>query len=159
MCRRRHGCSGPVRDLLISLRIEKHWKALAILIGVASAFDFWDHVSRPGQPFAEAPYAWFGFTAASSISVWLVAFSTSRLLGRLPIPSLAADTAGVGLGIAAHLLVTGYLWDRIFWNGGLHFDAVALPVAVSCLLYLVFRGAFAAAASLYSRVGSKGDEQ
>ena len=149
MRRRRHGRGGPVRDLLIPDTIAKHWKALAVLLGIASAFDYWDHVSRPGQAFAEAPIAWFGFTLASTATLLLAAFSTARLLGRTRVPQLVADTVGVAFAIAFHLLVAGPLWDRLFWTGKLYFDALALPVVAGTALYLLFRGAFAAVSRLF----------
>ena len=112
-------------------------------MGVVSAFDYWDHISRPGDSFGEAPVAWLAFTLAATVTLWIASIVSAKLLGRTGIPQLVADTLGMGLAIALHLLVTGPLWDRVFWTGQLYFDAVVMPVLVACALYLLFRGAFA----------------
>ncbi|QIQ87323.1 hypothetical protein [Erythrobacter sp.] len=122
--------------------LASHWFWLFALVGVSTAFDYWDHVSREGSPFAAAPLAWFGFTLASTVTLCALARGLAWLLGKLPVPQLAADTAGVALAIAAHLMLTGPLWSRALWSGAVPFDPPGLPVLAGALTYLFYRGLF-----------------
>ena len=116
-----------------------------------SAFDYYDHISRPGSAFAQAPALWLGFTAMSTASLIGIAYGAAQLGGRLAVPALATDTAGVALAVAAHLLITGPFWGRVLWEGNLVFDAVAMPVLVATIASLGFRLLFAAALRLAPR--------
>jgi hypothetical protein len=122
--------------------LASHWFWLFALVGVSTAFDYWGHVSREDSAFAAAPFAWLGFTLASTVTLCALAWGLAWLLGKLPIPQLAADTAGVALAIAAHLMVTGPLWARALWGEGMIFDAPGLPVLAGALTYLFYRGLF-----------------
>ena len=128
--------------------LRSHWFWFFAILTLVGGFDYYDHISRPGSSFAEAPGAWFGFTAGSHITLCVIAFVVAKAAGRLPVPSLVADTLGVGCAVAAHLLATGPFWDRLFWNGNLMFDNIAFPIAVGCVLYLFYRGIFAFASML-----------
>lgn len=90
-----------------------------------------------------APGAWFGFTAASHASLCFIAYLSAKAIGRLPLPQLAADTIGVGIAIAMHLVAIGPLWDMVFWDGNLRFNAVIMPALAGSALYLFYRGVFA----------------
>lgn len=129
--------------------LASHWFWLFALVGVSTAFDYWDHVSREGSPFAAAPLAWLGFTLASTVTLCALAYGLAWLLGRLPVPQFAADTAGVALAIAAHLMLTGPLWARALWGEGMIFDAPGLPVLAGALTYLFYRGMFLFARQLF----------
>lgn len=123
---------------------RSHWAWLAATLMLWSVWDYYEHIARPGSPFEAAPGAWFGFTFASLTCLLVIARVTSWLIERFtPVPELPASTIGVLHAVAAHLVVTGPLWDRVFWDGGLRFNAVAVPAGVAALLYLAFRGAFA----------------
>ncbi|MEE4288608.1 MAG: hypothetical protein V2J14_04500 [Erythrobacter sp.] len=125
--------------------VRSHWFWFAAILTVASGLDYWDHISRPGSAFAQAPGAWFGFTFASTVSLWLAARATAWALERFArFPDLAAATLGVAHAVCVHLVLTGPLWGRVFWTGGLGFDGVAVPVLVAAGLYLAFRGVLAA---------------
>ncbi|MFL0354998.1 hypothetical protein ACI5KX_00850 [Erythrobacter sp. GH1-10] len=121
---------------------RSHWVWFFAVLTVVSGFDYWDHISRPGSPFSEAPGAWFAFTLACHSSLCAVAYGLAAALKRLPIQPLIADTAGVGGAVAFHLLLTGPLWDGIFWTGDLHFNAGIVPMLAACFLYLLYRLAF-----------------
>ncbi|AWW73394.1 hypothetical protein CD351_03010 [Erythrobacter sp. KY5] len=122
--------------------VSSHWFWFFAILTVMSALDYWDHIARPGSSFAQAPWAWLGFTAASHVTLLGLAYGAARLLAKLPIPGFAADTIGVGLAIAAHLLVTGPMWDSLFWGGNLIFDNVTAPTVVASLVYIAYRLAF-----------------
>ena len=130
---------------------RSHWAWLAATLTLWSAWDYYDHISRPGSPFEAAPGAWFGFTAASLASVLLVAWGVTWLLERARLPELVAATLGIVMAVFSHLTVIGPLWDALFWNGGLMFKAVLVPAVIAGVGYLVFRGFFA----LMLRVGSE----
>jgi hypothetical protein len=136
--------AGGRRSLLAS-----HWFWLFALVGVSSLFDYWGDVSSEGTAFAAAPLAWLGYIAASTVTLCALAFALAWLLGRLPIPQLAADTASVALAIALHLIVTGPLWSSLLWPGGLTFDDPGLPVLAGALSYLFYRGLFVFARQLF----------
>jgi hypothetical protein len=124
--------------------LRSHWFAFAAILMIVSGLDYWDHVSRPGSAFAQAPGAWFGFTFASTASLWLVAFATARALERFArLPELPAATLGVAHAVCVHLVIAGPLWDSVFWTGGLRFHGVALPVLVAAAFYLAFRAVLA----------------
>ncbi|MEE4338811.1 hypothetical protein [Erythrobacter sp.] len=142
------GEGGESGSLPVSL-LASHWFWLFALVGVSSLFDYWDHVSREGSPFAAAPLAWLGFTLASTVTLCALAWGLAWVLGKLPIPQLAADTAGVALAIAAHLMLTGPLWARTLWVEGVIFDAPGLPVLAGTLTYLFYRGLFLFARQLF----------
>ncbi|WP_299196129.1 hypothetical protein [uncultured Erythrobacter sp.] len=72
----------------------------------------------------------------------MIAWLVAKGLARLNLPALLADTLGIASAVAAHLLATGPLWDRLFWGGGLIFSSVLIPVAIACGLYLFYRLAF-----------------
>ena len=128
--------------------IRSHWVWLTAILLTYSVWDWYEHISRPGSAFEQAPGAWFGFTAASVGGLLLIAWGVSQALQRAKLPELAASALGVAIAVAAHLTVTGPLWDAIFWDGGLRFDAVATPSAIAAGLYLAFRAVFA----LFERV-------
>ncbi|HSM53454.1 MAG TPA: hypothetical protein VK839_04660 [Erythrobacter sp.] len=110
-----------------------------LLVGV-SAIDYWDHVSRPGEPFAQHPIAWLGFTAASTLTVFAAALGAARLLAKSVLPQLACDVAGIAFAVGLHVLVSGPLWAKIFWPGAaMEFDQPLVPIALACAIYLAFR--------------------
>ncbi len=128
---------------------RSHWVWLAAILTVWSAWDYYEHISRPGSAFEQAPGAWFAFSLASLVSLLVIARATAWLIERFTsVTELPASTLGIMHGVAAHLVVTGPLWDRVFWDGGLIFNGVAIPVLIAVTLYLAFRALFA----LYSRV-------
>ncbi|MFW5633711.1 MAG: hypothetical protein ACOCYR_02345, partial [Erythrobacter sp.] len=129
--------------------LASHWFWLFALVAVSTAFDYWGDVSREGSAFAAAPLAWLGYTLASTATLCALAWGLAWLLGRLPIPQLAADTAGVALAIAAHLLLTGPLWASLLWDEAMTFDAPGLPVLAGALTYLFYRGLFLFARQLF----------
>jgi hypothetical protein len=129
--------------------LRSHWVWLAAILTVWSAWDYYEHISRPGSAFEQAPGAWFAFSFATLASVLVIARTTAWLIGRhTPLPELPAATIGIMVAVAAHLRITGPLWDRVLWDGGLIFNGVAIPVLIAATLYLVFRALFA----LYARV-------
>lgn len=120
-----------------------HWVWLFVILLVWSAFDYWDHISRPGSVFAQAPIAWLGFTVASFLTLFAIARVAAWALGRFArLPELPASTLGILLAVAVHLLIAGPLWDRVFWMGRLQFDAVLMPAFSAALLYLFYRAVF-----------------
>ena len=122
---------------------RSHWLWFALVLSAYSVWDWYDHISRPGSSFEEFPGAWFGFTFASTLGVWFVAWVSAKALERARLPEILAATIGVALAAAAHLIVLGPLWDRLFWDGLLMFDSVATPAAIAAGLYLGFRALFA----------------
>lgn len=116
-----------------------HWKWLGAALLIVSALDFYDHVRRDGAPFAAAWPQWLGFTMASTLSLLAIAYAAALVLRRLKLPTIAADTVAFGLAVASHLIVTGPLWDRVFWTGQLRFDAVMLPTLMGMAFYLLYR--------------------
>ena len=125
--------------------VRSHWFWFFAVLTVVSGLDYWDHISRPDSSFQEAPGAWFGFTAASHVSLCVIAYALARLASKLSIPQLGADVAGVAIAVGSQLKITGPLWDTVFWDGNLRFDAVLLPVVAASAFYLLYRGLFALA--------------
>ncbi|MEQ8411876.1 MAG: hypothetical protein RIB52_10000 [Erythrobacter sp.] len=129
--------------------LASHWFWLFVLVAISTALDYWDHVSREDSAFAAAPLVWLGYTLASAVTLCALAWGLAWLLGRLPVPQLAADTLAVALAIAAHLLLTGPLWAGLLWTDAITFDAPGLPVLAGALTYLFYRGLFLFARQLF----------
>lgn len=136
------------KSLLVPL-LASHWFWLFALVGVSSLFEYWGDVSSEGTAFAAAPLAWFAYMGASTATLCALAWGLAWVLGKLPIPQLAADTAGVAVAIAAHLVLTGPLWARVLWADPITFDAPGLPVLAGALTYLFYRGLFLFARQLF----------
>ncbi|WP_271078665.1 hypothetical protein [Aurantiacibacter sp. MUD61] len=122
---------------------RSHWLWLVILLTALTAFDYVDHITRPGAPFGEQPMAWLGFTLGSHITLLVAAYVFAMLLRRLPLLGLLADTVGFASAISLHLKVSGPFWRELFWTGGdMQFASVWLPMVVGAAAYLIFRGIF-----------------
>jgi hypothetical protein len=126
--------------------IRSHWVWFFAFLTITSGLDYWDRISLPGSAFAQAPGAWFAFTAAAHLSFCVIAYGAAcgarRAIGPDRVPVLVPDTLGVGAAIAAHLMLTAPFWDRVFWQGTRTVDAVLVTVLVSCGLYVFYRVLF-----------------
>lgn len=122
---------------------RSHWFWFALLMTFVSTADYFDHILRPDAPFGDRPWDWLGFTAASHVSFLLAAYGLALALKRLPVPSLATDTAAIAVAVVIHLKLTGPFWTAVFWpEGTMHFDAIWLPMGIAALTYLIFRAMF-----------------
>lgn len=139
--------------------LRSHWFWFFAILTVLSGLDYWDHIARPGSRFEADKAAWFGFTAASHVTVCAIAYGIARagagLSQRYSIPQIVIDTLGFAVAVAMHLLVTGPLWDKLFWFDELMFDGVLVPVLVAAAFYLFYRGIFAFLSMLRFKPASK----
>lgn len=122
---------------------RSHWLWLVVLLTAVTAADYLDHVNRPGAPFNLQPMAWFAFTAASHVTLLCAAFGFAHLLRKLPISPLAADTFGLAGAVGLHVMVSGPLWNAVFWpESQMTFDNPWLPMSGAAVAYVIYRGIF-----------------
>ena len=136
-----------------------HWVWFCLLLGLVSAADYAEHILRPGSEFADRPLDWLAFTATSVVTLCGFAISVSFVLKKALISPLVAETGGVALAVAFHLIVSGPFWAAVTWNGEsqLHFDSVLEPVATAIAIYLAFRGLLWVSIAALSRFEKRGE--
>ena len=136
-----------------------HWVWFCLLLGLVSTADYAEHILRAGSEVADRPLDWLAFTATSVATLCGLAISVSFVLKKALIPPLVAETGGVALAVAFHLMVSGPFWAAVTWNGEsqLHFDSVLEPVAMAIAIYLAFRGLLWVSIAGLSRLRMRGE--
>lgn len=121
--------------------LQWHWFWFAVAFVAVSVLDYIDHVTRPGQSFAEQPLAWGMFTVASTAGVLGGIAATRWLLGRVrKIPGVLLDAVSLFPAFALHVWVTGPLANRCFWpESVLSFRWMWAPPAIGIALLLLCR--------------------
>lgn len=111
-----------------------------ILVGY-SIYDYLDHISRSASIFSAHPGSWFLFSFFSLLTLLGVFYIVNYLLDKLFRKHwLAFELLGLFLAISCHILLSGPLFDLLFWPyGQLNFRFRFGPVFVLLSIYFIFR--------------------
>lgn len=127
---------------------------------VVSALDYVDHLTRSNtSDFRDAWLGWLGFTLGSTVCMWAVLLCGHLIGPRRGAARLAIDVVACMVVLPIHVYVSGPVLDRLFWDGGLHFDrfdvALLIPFAA---MYLVVRGIMLAGQFVHRGLRARNDE-
>lgn len=99
---------------MIKKRLSSHWFWFVTIISLYSAYDIYEHISRPESIFEEHFLAWTVFTIVSQIVFFCVLFGSLWLIKRLVGKDyVITDILGIVIPVATHVYFVGPIVNNL----------------------------------------------
>ncbi|MEM9066497.1 MAG: hypothetical protein AAGB51_13515 [Planctomycetota bacterium] len=137
--------------------VRAYFWVFVVCILIGTAIEYAGYVgSETTSVYRDNWLAWLGYTLAGMGAVVVLLFGAHLIGPRTGPVRFGIDLAAAAASVPTHLVLTGPVADRVFWDGTVEFEPVSLimllPLAV---VYLLSRGATWAASAGWQRLGAR----
>lgn len=123
------------------LRKDRPWLIISCGLLFYTFYDIYDHISRPESTFEANPIMWTLFSFFSLATLVVVMFLVAYFLNKVVKGyAVVKELIGLFFAVSFHILVSGPLYNSIFWSEDRLYFQFNLPaILILCVIYLFFR--------------------